>query len=141
MTVMVVVLLVMGPAKIPDVAKTLGKGVRAARRASNELKRAMDMDTYEAPIRSWERDLAVSDADVYEDEASKESADDLHHPDGTLKESAPTIPGTIARLDPTDELLATLDAAEEEAQLSDSGAAPVVDDPVVTPPVDASNDS
>ena len=114
MTVMVVVLLVMGPAKIPEVAKTLGKGVRAARRASNELKRAMDMETYEAPIRQWERDLAVSDADVYDEEAQDESSDEVHNPDGTLKDSAPSVPGTVARLDPVDEILAADEPSEND---------------------------
>ena len=56
--------------------------------ASNELKRAMDMETYEAPIRQWERDLAVSDADVYEEETPDESIDEVHNPDGTFEEFA-----------------------------------------------------
>ncbi|MCA9541301.1 MAG: twin-arginine translocase TatA/TatE family subunit, partial [Myxococcales bacterium] len=39
--ILVVLLLVVGPGKLPDIARTLGKGVRAARRAGQELRDAI----------------------------------------------------------------------------------------------------
>ncbi len=42
--VLVVALLVMGPKKLPQLARTLGKGLAEFRRASNDLKRSFDMD-------------------------------------------------------------------------------------------------
>jgi len=64
LVVMVVILLVIGPNKLPDLAKTLGKGVRAARRAGNELKNAIniDDDPYPPP-RPWMQQNTVSDAE------------------------------------------------------------------------------
>jgi len=35
-----IALLVLGPAKMPEVARTLGKGLRSVRKATNELKTA-----------------------------------------------------------------------------------------------------
>lgn len=42
--VLVVALLVMGPKKLPELARTLGRGLAEFRRASNELKRSIDFD-------------------------------------------------------------------------------------------------
>ncbi|MCP4037107.1 MAG: twin-arginine translocase TatA/TatE family subunit [bacterium] len=42
--VLVVALLVMGPKKLPELARTLGRGLAEFRRASNDLKRSMDFD-------------------------------------------------------------------------------------------------
>ncbi len=42
--ILVVALLVMGPKKLPELARTLGKGLAEFRRASNDLKRSIDMD-------------------------------------------------------------------------------------------------
>ncbi len=42
--VLVVALLVMGPKKLPQLARTLGKGLAEFRRASSDLKRSFDLD-------------------------------------------------------------------------------------------------
>lgn len=42
--VLVVALLVMGPKKLPELARTLGRGLAEFRRASNDLKRSIDLD-------------------------------------------------------------------------------------------------
>ncbi len=42
--VFVVALLVFGPTKLPELARTLGKGMREFRRASSELRRSIDLD-------------------------------------------------------------------------------------------------
>ena len=65
--ILIVVLLVMGPSKIPDVARTLGKGVRAARRASQELRNAIDVDEISRPYRAWEQNHQIEDAELYTD--------------------------------------------------------------------------
>ena len=54
----------------------------------------------------------MSDADVYEEETPDESIDEVHNPDGTLKESVQSVPGTVARMDPMDELLGTDEPVE-----------------------------
>ena len=42
--VLVVALLVMGPKKLPELARTVGRGLAEFRRASNDLRRSMDFD-------------------------------------------------------------------------------------------------
>ncbi len=96
--VMVVILLVMGPNKLPDLAKTLGKGVRAARRAGNELKNAIniDDDPYPAP-RPWMHKDTVSDA---ESELLDESNWSCDGEGGFDPSEIPGVPGTVSRTDP-----------------------------------------
>jgi len=42
--VLVLALLIMGPKKLPELARTLGRGLAEFRRASNELRRSIDLD-------------------------------------------------------------------------------------------------
>jgi Tat protein translocase TatB subunit len=42
--VLIVALLVMGPKKLPELARTVGRGLAEFRRASNDLKRSIDLD-------------------------------------------------------------------------------------------------
>ncbi len=56
--IMVVVLLVVGPNKLPEMARTLGKGMRAMRRAGDELRDAVQVEEirrtmYEQPVQAW----------------------------------------------------------------------------------------
>ena len=64
LVILAVVLLVMGPAKIPEVARTLGKGIRAARRAGQEIRDAIDPDEYRRPFRSWEMNHRIEDGQL-----------------------------------------------------------------------------
>jgi len=42
--VLVIALLILGPKKLPELARGLGKGLSEFRRASNDLRRSLDMD-------------------------------------------------------------------------------------------------
>ena len=42
--ILIVALLVIGPKKLPDVARSLGRGLSEFRRASDELKNQIDLD-------------------------------------------------------------------------------------------------
>jgi sec-independent protein translocase protein TatB len=44
MVVFVVALLVFGPKKLPELARTVGKGLAEFKRASNDLRRSIDLD-------------------------------------------------------------------------------------------------
>lgn len=59
--VLIVALLVFGPKRLPEVGKSLGKGMREFRRATTELKdqfdRSVDDDDDEAPSPSTARTL------------------------------------------------------------------------------------
>lgn len=49
--IMVIALVVLGPKRLPDIAKALGRGLAEFKRASDELKQ-----TFEAEVRSQETD-------------------------------------------------------------------------------------
>ena len=49
--VLVLALLIMGPKKLPELARTLGRGMAEFRKASNELRRSIDMDLEEHKIQ------------------------------------------------------------------------------------------
>lgn len=67
--ILVVLLLVVGPQKLPEIARTLGKGVRAARRAGQELRDAVQIDeirrnVYDHTVRPWQQATDIEDAVV-----------------------------------------------------------------------------
>jgi len=57
--IFVVALLVFGPRKLPELGKSLGKGLAEFKRASNELKR-----TWEEEVRAEEEDLRKIQRDI-----------------------------------------------------------------------------
>ncbi len=119
LVVMVVILLVIGPNKLPDLAKTLGKGVRAARRAGNELKNAIsiDDDPYPPP-RPWMQQDSVSDA---ESEFVEEPNWSCDGEGGFDPGSTPGLAGTVAHSGDEDPGV----ASDEGAASADEVAAPV----------------
>ncbi len=85
--ILVVVLLVVGPHKLPDMARTLGKGVRTLRRAGDDLRDAIQVDEikrsiYEAPRDAWRNatslnhveDVEPVETDSYESVAAADDA-------------------------------------------------------------------
>ncbi len=60
--IFVVALLVFGPRKLPELGKTLGKGLAEFKRASNELKR-----TWEDEVRAEEEELRKIQHDIDKD--------------------------------------------------------------------------
>ena len=97
LVILAVVLLVMGPAKIPEVARTLGKGIRAARRAGQEIRDAIDPDEYRRQFRSWEMNHHIEDGQL--DTAGQHEP--AHQTEGPQADEAspPSVPGTVSRGD------------------------------------------
>lgn len=60
--IFIVALLVFGPRKLPELGKTLGKGLAEFKRASNELKR-----TWEDEVRAEEEELRKIQRDIDSD--------------------------------------------------------------------------
>ncbi|RPI26923.1 MAG: twin-arginine translocase TatA/TatE family subunit [Acidobacteria bacterium] len=60
--IFVIALLVFGPRKLPELGKTLGKGLAEFKRASNELKR-----TWEDEVRAEEDELRKIQRDINSD--------------------------------------------------------------------------
>ncbi len=94
LVVMVVILLVIGPNKLPDLAKTLGKGVRAARRAGNELKQAIQIEDDPYPQRPWMQQNIVSDV---ESEFVDDQGWGCDGEGGLNTNEATGVTGTVAR--------------------------------------------
>ncbi|MFQ5928967.1 MAG: twin-arginine translocase TatA/TatE family subunit [Acidobacteriota bacterium] len=57
--IFIVALLVFGPRKLPELGRSLGKGLAEFKRASNELKR-----TWEEEVRSEEEELRKIQRDL-----------------------------------------------------------------------------
>jgi sec-independent protein translocase protein TatA len=57
--IFIVALLVFGPRKLPELGKTLGKGLAEFKRASNELKRTWEEEVHaeEEELRKIQRDI------------------------------------------------------------------------------------
>jgi sec-independent protein translocase protein TatB len=55
--IMVIALIVIGPKKLPDLARALGKGMAEFRKATQEIRESLDMDE---DIRDARKDLADS---------------------------------------------------------------------------------
>jgi len=53
--IMVIALIVIGPSKLPDLARALGKGMAEFRKATQEIKESLDLDEDIAEVK---RDLA-----------------------------------------------------------------------------------
>lgn len=91
--ILVVVLLVVGPDKLPSIAKTVGKGVRAARRAGNELRDAVQAEEIRREVaesvRKWTDPETIDDVEI--DEHGTYAAADLTSlgtPDGAESDKA-----------------------------------------------------
>ena len=50
MVILVIALIVLGPSKIPDIARGLGQGMRSLRDASNDIKSEIKKSSEEPPI-------------------------------------------------------------------------------------------
>ena len=60
--IFVIALLVFGPRKLPELGKSLGKGLAEFKRASNELKR-----TWEEEVKTEEEELRKIQKDINTD--------------------------------------------------------------------------
>ncbi len=56
--ILMVVFIVFGPSKIPELSKKIGRGIYEIKRASNEIKREIDSE-----VRKLERDVDI-DIDI-----------------------------------------------------------------------------
>lgn len=127
--VLVVILLVVGPRKLPEMAKTVGKGLRTVRRAGRELRDAVDLDDVRQevyrPIRQWEQQQRIEDAQLLANDpppAERRNAD----PRDADLQAAPDAPVEEQR---TPEAKALAESAPEP-ELQETNAAPSADAPV-----------
>jgi TatA/E family protein of Tat protein translocase len=74
--IFLIALIIIGPKRLPDLARALGKGLAEFRKATTELKASLDIDEVEEGLKGVEEELADSVSgllDVSEmEEASQE---------------------------------------------------------------------
>ncbi len=133
--ILVVVLLVVGPQKLPDIAKTLGKGVRTLRKAGQDLRDAIDVDDIkrsvfdEPPRPTWRRPSSVDDivpdeAGVYA-AAAVDGAEPAAPPVEPSVEPSASEPRTVAR--------GTFAQGSEPPDDADEEATPAAESPAHEP--------
>ena len=136
--IMVVVLLVMGPGKLPEIARAMGRGVRVLRRAGQELKDAIDVEDEVARIRSWEMPDPVSEtAEVESIEGDAHDVGGYHdehgrfYPDESTAAQNPdgpaTVTGPVKRDEGTVVPVATHHLSDDEAMTESIVDAPESD--------------
>ncbi|RMH22028.1 MAG: twin-arginine translocase subunit TatB [Acidobacteria bacterium] len=92
--ILIAALLLFGPRKLPEIGRTLGKGMAEFRRASNELKRTLDMELIEEELRDT-RDT-IRDGDprrLLRPSAKQDGAATVARGDGGQAEGAPPVAG------------------------------------------------
>ena len=60
LVIMVIALLIFGPRKLPELGKSIGKGLSEFKRASNDLKRSLED---ELSLEERDRDNRIDDSD------------------------------------------------------------------------------
>lgn len=117
--ILLVALLVLGPKRMPQVAKTIGKGLRELRKASNDLRSVIEepLKEMQAPLQEMRKDIVET---VYriEDEIEKEArggpANDGPEVAHGSEETARRIEAVYAAADPEGET-APAEAPEQAA--------------------------
>src|SRR5580765_4346016 len=69
LVIFIVALLVFGPKKLPELGKSLGKGIREFRKATNELKATWEdqVKDIQAPLNDVKRDMHAMGQDLKSD--------------------------------------------------------------------------
>ncbi len=79
--IFVIALIIIGPKKLPDLARALGKGMAEFRKATDDLKANLDMHGVEDELKGMEEELADSVSGLIEASETgekKEEKDDVH---------------------------------------------------------------
>jgi sec-independent protein translocase protein TatA len=75
--ILVIALIVIGPQKLPDIAKSLGKGLAEFKRASEDFQRNMDLEARKEAQKKEEDASAVAKAETVTAEAPESAAADV----------------------------------------------------------------
>ncbi|WP_460593528.1 twin-arginine translocase TatA/TatE family subunit [Geomonas sp. Red276] len=82
--IMVIALIVLGPQKLPDLAKSLGKGLAEFKKATDDFKHSIDAEARSAEEKEQQAALAESKA-----QAEKEKMEMAERVSGEAKEPEP----------------------------------------------------
>jgi len=102
MIIMVIALIIIGPNKLPDLARALGKGMAEFRKATQEIKESLDVDDDLKDIRKDFADT-VSGLDRPLEDALKETGEEEGGPSGEPVSSEDSGPEEAAPKDGEEE--------------------------------------
>ncbi len=112
--VMVIALIVIGPSKLPDLAKAIGRGLAELRKATQEIKESLDLDH---ELREVKKDISDSIAGL--DKAAKAYVQPDTAPKPPLEEKKP-------KYGDFDEMLADYEGSKPSSGGQETGADPSV---------------
>jgi sec-independent protein translocase protein TatA len=72
--IMVIALIVIGPNKLPDLAKSLGKGLAEFKKASNDFQRNIQEESRKEEVEQLIKDKKAANPEYAETEQPKEAA-------------------------------------------------------------------
>ena len=110
--IMAVALIVVGPDKLPELAKSLGKGIVELKKAASSLKESLNGDDEETP--AWDQE----DIEKHPNKLLEEAYKDL--PEGVIADKfetvTPEIPDTEPTSAPATEKISKNTTAESETE-------------------------
>jgi len=118
--ILVVALLVIGPSKLPDVARALGKGMAEFRRMSSDVKKTIDM---EAQLADMEQESKKQDATTGQPQGQTASSRTAEDPKARSETDQEPDAGSVA---PSDQV--EPDAGPEAASSEPEDESPEKDD-------------
>jgi sec-independent protein translocase protein TatA len=71
--IMVIALIVIGPNKLPDLAKSLGKGLAEFKKASNDFQRNMQEESRKEEVEQLIKDKKAANPEYADSEQQKEA--------------------------------------------------------------------
>lgn len=108
--ILAIALIVIGPQKLPELAKTLGRAMGEFKRSAQELKRSIDMDTTLQDVKSSTTDLKNVMKDSRHKKTGEKKPDTADDPGASQKKTG--ISGTGSP--PSSENTADTDTDKED---------------------------
>ena len=127
----VVALIVLGPKKLPDLAKSLGRAVREFRKATSELKETLQVDEEFSEVKKAFNDFHSDVNKTIQSEARTESSTAAPAQPAAEAPAPTAAPGAPASAEPSS--ADKLDELKKAFQAWNAGTAPVNPPPAQTP--------
>lgn len=83
--ILAIALIVIGPKKLPDLAKTLGRAMGEFKRSAQDFKQSIDMESTDTDFKNINHYSEETDAgnDSFSSDEEKSTSDDAHSENGT----------------------------------------------------------
>ena len=97
----VVALIVLGPKRLPDLAKSMGRAIREFKKATSEIRETLQVDSEISEVKKAFQDFQSDVNKTVQSEAERKepSASDNQPPATPLADTAPPVPSSADKLD------------------------------------------